>query len=105
MCRQLRPDVALVDIRMPRLDGIQAARRITGDAENRTAVVMLTTFDADEHVVEALRAEPPGSCSSRCRGSSWSPPSGPPSAATRCWRPRCCVASSTTSWVAPGHRW
>ena len=56
LCRELRPDVALVDIRMPKLDGIQAARRITADAGNRTAVVMLTTFDADEHVVEALRA-------------------------------------------------
>jgi DNA-binding NarL/FixJ family response regulator len=56
MCRELRPDVALVDIRMPRLDGIQAARRIAADPELPTAVVMLTTFDADEHVVEALRA-------------------------------------------------
>ena len=56
MCRELRPDVALVDIRMPRLDGIQAARRISADPQLRTAVVMLTTFDADEHVVEALRA-------------------------------------------------
>jgi DNA-binding NarL/FixJ family response regulator len=56
LCRQVRPDVALVDIRMPRLDGIQAARRIAADPELRTAVVMLTTFDADEHVVEALRA-------------------------------------------------
>ena len=56
LCRHLRPDVALVDIRMPKLDGIQAARRITADAGNRTSVVMLTTFDADEHVVEALRA-------------------------------------------------
>ena len=56
MCRELRPDVALVDIRMPRLDGIQAARRIAADPEVSTAVVMLTTFDADEHVVEALRA-------------------------------------------------
>jgi DNA-binding NarL/FixJ family response regulator len=55
-CRELRPDVALVDIRMPRLDGIQAARRIAANEELRTAVVMLTTFDADEHVVEALRA-------------------------------------------------
>jgi DNA-binding NarL/FixJ family response regulator len=41
---------------MPRLDGIQAARRISADPQLRTAVVMLTTFDADEHVVEALRA-------------------------------------------------
>ena len=56
MCRALQPDVALVDIRMPRLDGIQAARRITADPAVRSAVVMLTTFDADEHVVEALRA-------------------------------------------------
>jgi len=56
MCRELRPDVALVDIRMPRLDGIQAARRISADPDLHTAVVMLTTFDADEHVVEALRA-------------------------------------------------
>jgi len=55
-CRELRPDVALVDIRMPRLDGIQAARRISADRALGTAVVMLTTFDADEHVVEALRA-------------------------------------------------
>jgi DNA-binding NarL/FixJ family response regulator len=56
MCRELQPDIALVDIRMPRLDGIQAARRIAADPALRTAVVMLTTFDADEHVVEALRA-------------------------------------------------
>lgn len=56
MCRELRPDVALVDIRMPRLDGIQAVRRISGDPSLRTSVVMLTTFDSDEHVVAALRA-------------------------------------------------
>jgi DNA-binding NarL/FixJ family response regulator len=56
LCRQLRPDVALVDIRMPRVDGILAARRIGADPDLGTAVVMLTTFDADEHVVDALRA-------------------------------------------------
>ncbi len=56
LCRQLRPDIALVDVRMPRVDGIAAARRITADPEVPTGVVMLTTFDADELVVEALRA-------------------------------------------------
>ncbi len=56
LCRSLRPDVALVDLRMPRLDGIGATMRIAGDQQLGTAVVVLTTFDADEHVVAALRA-------------------------------------------------
>ena len=48
-----RPDVVLMDIRMPELDGLQAAERILADTE--TAVVMLTTFDLDEYIYEALR--------------------------------------------------
>lgn len=48
---RLHPDVVLMDIRMPRMDGVEATRRMTG-----TRVVMLTTFDHDEYVVEALRA-------------------------------------------------
>jgi DNA-binding NarL/FixJ family response regulator len=52
----LRPDVALLDIRMPVLDGLEAARRIVADPGNgRTRVLMLTTFDVDEYVYEALR--------------------------------------------------
>jgi DNA-binding NarL/FixJ family response regulator len=58
LCREQRPDVVLMDVRMPVLDGIQATAQITGEASGgeRPRILMLTTFDLDEHVYDALGA-------------------------------------------------
>jgi DNA-binding NarL/FixJ family response regulator len=54
--RRMLPDIVLLDIRMPNLDGLEAARLILASSSNRARVIMLTTFDLDEYVYDALKA-------------------------------------------------
>ena len=54
--RRLRPSIVLMDIRMPRLDGIEATRRLTGSDGDTIRVLILTTFGLDDYVYDALRA-------------------------------------------------
>ena len=70
LARQLAPTVVLMDIRMPNMDGLTAARHILDETACR--VLMLTTFDSDEYVYAALQPEPAASSSRMRPASSWS---------------------------------
>jgi DNA-binding NarL/FixJ family response regulator len=55
-CHELQPDVVLMDVRMPVMDGIEATRQLAGTGARGPRVLILTTFDLDEYVYDALRA-------------------------------------------------
>jgi CheY-like chemotaxis protein len=93
---QLKPDVVFMDIRMPVLGGIEATRLLTR-AQARPKVLVLTTFDLDDYVYDALRAGPAASCSRTPRPRRSCTPCGSSAAARRCSRRPSAAGSSRSS--------
>lgn len=62
LVRALRPDVVLMDVRMPEIDGIRATEQILATLEEPPRIVVVTTFENDAYVYDALRAGAAGSC-------------------------------------------
>jgi|GEM_PF-1324689 len=91
-----RPDVVLMDLRMPVLDGVGATERIVREAPG-SAVLVLTTFADDESILAALRAGAPAISPRTPAAPSWPPPSGPWLAARRLSPRRSAPASSARS--------
>ena len=109
LVRRLGPDVVLMDVRMPAVDGIQATRHLVETLADPPKVLVVTTFENDDHVYDALQSGPAASCSSEPARPSWSRPSGPSPPASRCcsrrpsgaWPPAAAPRRPPGAWRTP----
>ena len=99
LAERLRPDVVLMDVRMPGVDGIEGTRRIAASGARAARIIVLTTYDVDEYVFAALRAGASGFLLKDVRPPSSSRRSASWRAATRCSHRPSRVACST-AWPA-----
>lgn len=105
LARATRPDIVLMDIRMPGADGLGATAAICGDEELAgTRVLILTTFEIDEYVAQALRAGAGGFLGKGRTRRNCSPPSAPSPPGTPCSLPPPPGPSSTSSSPSPIRR-